>query len=62
MFVILLAFFGTAFGWAGMEMMLKRGEASVIGIILCFLSLVMGLKALTRLVLWLASLERPRPS
>ena len=54
MVAILLAFFGTAFGWVGLEMMLRRGEP-VLGFILCFLSLVMVLRSLTRALLWLAT-------
>lgn len=56
MVAIVLAFFGLAFGRVGLEMMLKGGEiTTLIGIVLCFLSIVMVLKALTRLALWLAS-------
>ncbi len=62
MIAILLGFFGTALGWVGLEMMLRRVEFSVVGIILCFLSLVMVLKSLTRALLWIASVEYPRPS
>lgn len=61
MVAILLAFVGTAFGWVGLEMMLRRGEP-VLGFILCFLSLVMVLKSLTRALLWIASEWPPGPS
>lgn len=56
MIAILLGFFGTAFGWVGLEMMLRGGEP-FLGIILCFLSLVMVLKSIT-----LACASHPRQS
>lgn len=61
MVAILLGFLGTAFGWVGLEMMLHRAEP-VLGFILCFLSLVMVLKSLTRALLWLACASHPRQS
>jgi len=44
MIAILTGFFGTALGWVVMEMMLRRGEITVVGCILCLLSLMMILK------------------
>jgi hypothetical protein len=53
MIAILTGFFGTALGWVVMEMMLRRGEITVVGCILCLLSLMMILKAVTRFLFWL---------
>jgi len=61
MIAILTGFFGTALCLVVMEMMLRRGEITIVGCILCFLSLVMVLKAVTRFLFWLVRPWNPGP-
>lgn len=61
MVLLLQLFFGMALGYASISMMLGSGGLSLVGILACFASLVLLLKASTRSILWIASIQRRGP-
>jgi len=54
MVAVVQLFSGAALGYAGLSVMIERGEIGVVGLVACFFSLALILKGATRLVLSLA--------
>ncbi len=61
MVLLLQLFFGMALGYAGTHMLFGSGSLSLLGILACFTSIVLLIKASTRLFLWLVSIQRKGP-
>ena len=54
MVAVVQLFSGAALGYAGLSVMIERGEIGVVGLVACFFSLVLVLKGMTRGILLLA--------
>lgn len=59
--VLLQLFLGMALGFAGINVMIGAGGLCLVGILACFASLVLLIKAMTRSIHWLAALRRTAP-